>query len=153
MPDNDNYPRIGVGVMIQNEQGEVLMGLRKGAHGAGEWCFAGGHLDFGETIFETAQREVLEETGLRVTITKLFSVSDDFRYIKSNNRHYVTIGVLAKYLEGQPQIMEPDRCCEWRWFSLNALPNNLFEGTKWMVQNFKNEKIYDPARISEKIKN
>ena len=40
------YPRVGVGVMIQNEKGEVLLGLRQGSHGAGEWSFPGGHLDF-----------------------------------------------------------------------------------------------------------
>ena len=37
------YPRVGVGVMIQNKKGEVLLGLRQGSHGAGEWSFPGGH--------------------------------------------------------------------------------------------------------------
>ncbi|MBT4277902.1 NUDIX domain-containing protein [Candidatus Falkowbacteria bacterium] len=48
-------PRVGVGVLIQNDKDEVLLGLRCGSHGEGEWCFSGGHLDFGETIFETAR--------------------------------------------------------------------------------------------------
>jgi len=148
MSDDKNYPRIGVGVMIQNEQGEVLMGLRKGAHGAGEWGFPGGHLDFGETIFETARREALEETGLKVIAVELFSVSDDFKYIPTNGKHYVTIGVRAEYRDGQPQVMEPDRCCEWRWFALDALPDNLFDGARWMVQNLQNEKIYEPTMAS-----
>ena len=47
------YPKVGIGVMIQNEKGEVLLGLRQGSHGAGEWSFPGGHLEFGEKIFET----------------------------------------------------------------------------------------------------
>ena len=44
------YPRVGIGVLIENENGEVLLGLRRGSHGEGEWSFPGGHLDFGETI-------------------------------------------------------------------------------------------------------
>jgi hypothetical protein len=30
------YPRVGIGVMIMNNQEEVLLGLRQGSHGAGE---------------------------------------------------------------------------------------------------------------------
>ncbi|MFH2062823.1 MAG: NUDIX domain-containing protein [bacterium] len=153
MPDDKKYPRIGVGVMIQNERGEVLIGLRKGAHGAGEWSFPGGHLDFGETIFETARREVLEETGLTVGKLELFSVSDDFRYVDSHGKHYVTIGVQAKYVGGEPQTMEPDRCSGWRWSPLDALPEPLFEGVRWMTQNFRNKNIYEPAVKKETIKN
>lgn len=62
--EEKRYPRVGVGVMIQNEKGEVLLGLRQGSHGAGEWSFPGGHLEFGETVFQTAKREVEEESGL-----------------------------------------------------------------------------------------
>ncbi len=48
------YPRVDFGVLIQNDKKEVLLGLRKGSHGSGEWCFPGGHLEFGETIMEGA---------------------------------------------------------------------------------------------------
>ena len=69
-------PKVGVGVMILNDNNEVLLMLRHGSHGAGEWAFPGGHLEFGDTIFETAQREVKEETGLDVTEFELVSVFD-----------------------------------------------------------------------------
>ena len=49
------YPKVGIGVMILNDQNQVLLGLRQGSHGAGEWSFPGGHLEFGETVFETAK--------------------------------------------------------------------------------------------------
>lgn len=140
------YPKIGVGVMILNEKGEALLSLRKGAHGQGEWAFPGGHLEFGETIFETAIREVQEESGLHVHSCELISVSDDFRYIKSDDKHYVTIGVVAKYEGGTPQVMEPEKCIEWKWMALNALPENLFEGTQWIVRAYQSKKIYTPAR-------
>ncbi len=35
------YPKVGVGVMIMREN-KVLLGLRQGSHGAGEWSFPGG---------------------------------------------------------------------------------------------------------------
>jgi hypothetical protein len=36
------YPRVGVGIMIFKD-GKVLMGKRKGKHGAGEYAWPGGH--------------------------------------------------------------------------------------------------------------
>jgi 8-oxo-dGTP diphosphatase len=136
------YPRIGVGVMIMNKKREVLLGLRKGSHGSGEWSFPGGHLEFGETIFETAKREVKEETGLNIEKFKLISVADEMRYIKTDNKHYVNIGVEGIYQGGIPEIKEPDKCEEWRWFKLEKLPAKLFEGTELTINNFKAKKIY-----------
>ncbi len=136
------FPKVGVGVLIQNEKGEVLLGERMGSHGAGEWSFPGGHLDFGETIFETAKRETKEETGLDVSEFELISVADELRYIKTDNKHYLNIGIMAKYRGGEPKLMEPDKCREWRWFSLDNLPEKMMEGTELIIKNFKAGKIY-----------
>lgn len=144
--EDKKYPRIGIGVMIQNEQSEVLLGLRQGSHGEGEWCFPGGHLDFEETIFETAKREVKEETGLEVEDFELISISDDFRYIKTDGKHYVTIGVKAAYKGGEVRLMEPEKCKEWRWFSLDNLPERTLEGTELIIKNYKAGKVYSPLQ-------
>jgi 8-oxo-dGTP diphosphatase len=138
------FPKVGVGVLIQNKKGEVLLGERMGSHGAGEWSFPGGHLDFGETIFETARRETKEETGLDVSEFKLISVADELRYIKTDNKHYLNIGIMAKYSGGEARVMEPNKCREWRWFSLENLPDKMLEGTELVIKNFKAGKIYQP---------
>lgn len=136
------FPRVGIGVMIQNEKGEVLLGLRQGSHGAGEWSFPGGHLEFGERVFETAKREVAEEAGLEVDEFELISVADEMRYIESDGKHYLNLGVKANYKGGEPRNLEPDKCKGWQWFFLDELPENLFEGTELVINNFKNNKIY-----------
>lgn len=138
------YPKVGIGVMIQNENQEVLLGLRKGSHGEGEWAFPGGHLEFGETIFETARREVKEETGLEVSEFSLISVADEMRYIKTDNKHYLNLGVKAAYNGGTPKVMEPEKCEKWRWFNLDNLPEKILEGTEYTIGNFKAGKIYQP---------
>lgn len=136
------YPRVGIGVMLQNEKGEVLLGLRHGSHGAGEWSFPGGHLEWGETVFETAKREVKEETGLEIEKMELISVADELRYITTDNKHFLNIGVKAEYDGGEPQVMEPEKCREWHWFSLDDLPGKLLEGTGLVIKNYKAGKIY-----------
>lgn len=136
------YPKVGVGIMIQNKDGQILLGLRKGAHGSGEWSFPGGHLEFGETIFETAKREVKEETELIINQCDLISVADEMRYIKTDDKHYLNIGVKAEYEEGTPIVAEPDKCQEWKWFDFEELPERIFEGTELTIKNYKDSKIY-----------
>jgi 8-oxo-dGTP diphosphatase len=142
MLDDLKYPRVGIGVLMQNEKGQVLLGLRQGSHGAGEWSFPGGHLEFGETIFQAARREAKEETGLAVNELSLISVSDDLDYLKSHGLHYVTIGVKAVYRGGRVKLTEPEKFLEWRWFDLDKLPYAIFEGTKNIIKNFKAGIIY-----------
>jgi 8-oxo-dGTP diphosphatase len=137
-------PRVGVGVLIINDQKEILLGLRNASHGAGEWSFPGGHLEFGERIFETAKREVKEETNLDISEFELISVCDEMRYIPTDNKHYVNLGVLGKYTSGEPSLMEPEKCTEWKWFPMDAVPENLFEPTGYILKNFQDKKIYQP---------
>ena len=57
---------VGVGVLVRDGAGDVLLGLRRGSHGAATWGLPGGHLEPGETIAACAARETLEETGLAI---------------------------------------------------------------------------------------
>lgn len=139
--EDKKYPRVGIAVMIQNENEEVLLGLRIGSHGDGEWGFPGGHLDFGETIFETAKRETKEEVNLDVDEFELISITDEMRYIKEG-KHYIGLGVKAVYRGGVPELLEPEKCKEWKWFSLGDLPDNLFENTQATIKNYQANKIY-----------
>ncbi|MFA4833458.1 MAG: NUDIX domain-containing protein [Patescibacteria group bacterium] len=135
------YPRVGVGVMIQNEKGEVLMGLRL-APIPDEWCFPGGSLEFGENIEKATIREAEEETGLKVSNLELIAVVEEKRYIIINNKHYIVIGFRAGKYSGEPRLMEPDKFREWKWFSLDNLPDKMLEATELIIKNYKAGKIY-----------
>lgn len=87
------HPRVGVAAIVKNRAGQFLVGRRKGAHGAGKWQFAGGHLEYGESPKECAARETLEETGLVVKPLGILSVTNDV--FKSENKHYITFCVLC----------------------------------------------------------
>lgn len=110
--------------VVIKKDGKVLLGKRKSAHGIGAWGFPGGHLEFGESWEVCAQREVFEETGLKIdTVTFGCATNDIF---KETDKHYVTIFVETNIQTGNPQLCEPDRCEEWAWFSWDSLPTNLF---------------------------
>jgi len=116
-------PQIGVGaIVIKNNK--ILLGKRKKSHGAGGWQFPGGHLEFGETIEDCAKREVLEETGLSITNIRLGPYTNDIFSLEE--KHYVTLYVIANYQSGELTICEPEKCEQWDWFEWNNLPQPLF---------------------------
>ncbi len=119
-----NFPRIGVGVIVQRA-GRVLLGERLGAHGAGTWALPGGHLEFGETPADCARREVLEETGLVIGDVINGPFCNDI--FAADEKHYVTLFVLARSAIGEPQRCEPDKCRRWAWFHWAEFPEPLFQ--------------------------
>jgi 8-oxo-dGTP pyrophosphatase MutT (NUDIX family) len=67
------------------------------------WCLPSGGLDAGESVAEACAREVLEETGLRVELTRLIGIYSDpnrvFAY-PDNVWHVVELLFSAKVVGG-----------------------------------------------------
>lgn len=60
-----SHPRVGVGVILFRDDAVLL--IRRGTPPRlGEWSLPGGGQELGETVEETARREILEETGLAI---------------------------------------------------------------------------------------
>lgn len=130
-------PKVGVGVVLRKmiefpsfgnlpevKQEKILLGLRKGAHGAGEWSLPGGHMELGEDFFDVCRREVLEETGITIRgVRKLDFTNDIF---EKDGLHYVTLFFEAEWEEQEPKNLEPDKTERWEWFDAHALPDGLF---------------------------
>lgn len=118
----EQRPRVGIGVMIVKE-GHVLLGKRKGSHGAGEYAWPGGHLEYMESFEACAKREVLEETGMHICNVRFLRLMNLQQYAP---KHYVDIGLIADWEAGEPQIMEPEKIEGWNWYNIDALPQPLF---------------------------
>lgn len=67
----------GVCAVITDNQERVLLEHRRDF---GIWVFPGGGCELGETVMEALQREVQEETGLRVESAELIGLYTDPRY-------------------------------------------------------------------------
>jgi 8-oxo-dGTP diphosphatase len=116
-------PKVGVGVFVKRN-GKILVGKRKGSHGAGTWALPGGHLEAGESFETCCKREVLEETGLVINnISPVVFTNDVFH---QEDLHYITLFFMGDYESGEPTVAEPQHCEEWRWVSLNEIPQPIF---------------------------
>ena len=115
--------QVGVGVFVKRN-GKILVGKRKGSHGAGTWALPGGHLEPGESFETCCKREVLEETAIMIdNITPVVFTNDVFL---GEGLHYITLFFSGEYEAGEAVVTEPQHCEEWRWVSLNHIPQPIF---------------------------
>ena len=63
---------IGVGVIVENSDGEILLQKRKDN---GKWAIIGGGMEIGESFEEVIRREAREETGIELGELRLLAFS------------------------------------------------------------------------------
>ncbi|MDG4821904.1 NUDIX domain-containing protein [Asanoa sp. WMMD1127] len=91
-------------VVVVNDAGELLLIRRSDNE---NWALPGGAMDLGESLPDTAVRETLEETGVRVEITGLVGIYTDPRHVllyTSNGevRQECSIVFVARPTDGTP---------------------------------------------------
>ncbi|MGC1878318.1 MAG: NUDIX domain-containing protein [Rhabdochlamydiaceae bacterium] len=130
-------PRVGVGVAVVRNN-RILLGRRKGAHGAGTWSMPGGHLEFGEGVEECAKRELAEETGLKALSFQLGPWVND---VIEEDKHYITLFVFVNEFEGEVQLLEPHKCEVWQWFERDEFPSPLFLPVESLIEKIGLENL------------
>lgn len=129
----EDKPRVGIGLMILKD-GKVLLGKRKGSHGAGEYAFPGGHLEYMESFEDCVLRELAEECGIEVENIRFQFLSNVKQYAP---KHYVHICLMAYWKSGEPKVLEPEKCEGWDWYDLSNLPSPIFGPTKLSLDCLK----------------
>lgn len=136
-------PKVGVAIVVA-QNGKILIGKRKGAHGTGDWATPGGHLEFGETIEQCVERELREETGLIPLSQKRVTWTNDIM----GDKHYITLWVFVQEFEGTPQLLEPHKCEGWEWFDWNDLPQPLFIPVQNLINQEGIHQLMDQSQFS-----
>ncbi len=116
------FPLVGVAVVVRDEAGRVLLGRR--AHGtwAGLWCIPCGAVEWGEHVRDAAERELLEETGLRVRTGEVIAVHSNFH---QPERHSVGIWFAGTLLGGELYPVDGENS-ELGWFDPGSPPALAF---------------------------
>lgn len=137
MEKEPQYPKVGIPVMVLKD-GKVLLGKRKGSHGAGAYAFPGGKLDWWESFADCASREVREETGMEITNIRFLRLYN----FKAYDKHFVDIGLAADWQSGEPKVMEPNKCEGWDWYEMDNLPSPLFGGLESIIEAYRGGRNY-----------
>ncbi len=125
---------VGVGAVVWNGRGEVLLIRRANPPRQHEWSLPGGKVEFGEPVRAALLREIREETGLEVEILGLADVAELIEEPEGDQPvHYVLVDFTARALSGQP-VAATD-ALDARWFTMEdvaALP--LWSETRRVIR-------------------
>jgi 8-oxo-dGTP diphosphatase len=135
-------PMVGIGIIIKDERGKILVGRRTGSH-AQKYSIPGGNLELGETFETAAMREALEEHNIQLINPKVIAVTNNLETYRAEGLHYVGVILVAEKFEGTPTIMEPDKCLELIWCDPQHLPMPHFDASRLAVECYLNGTFYE----------
>jgi len=115
--------RLGVGcsASVFDKTGKKVVFIRRADNG--KWAVPGGYMEAGESFSEACQREVLEETGLRVRVKHLVGVYTSpnllLEYPDGNKWQLVVLHFEADIIDGE--LQSSDESTEFGYFSRNEI--------------------------------
>ena len=106
----------------------------------GMYSVPAGHLDGGEPVRVAAQREALEEIGLKLDPAQIKFAGVMHRREEAER---VDFFVQIKEWNGEPLNAEPDKCDELCWCDLDTLPENTIHYIRQAIQNFRDGVLFE----------
>jgi 8-oxo-dGTP diphosphatase len=136
------YPRASVtadAVLFAEKEGQtyVLLIQRGNDPYKGYWAFPGGFLNMDETVARCAERELEEETGIRLTGMQLVGIYSDVE--RDPRGRVITAAYTA--MTTMPEAVAADDAAAARWWPLSALPQLAFDHDKILAD--ARQKIID----------
>ena len=134
-----NRPLIlaGANVLIFDASNRVLLHRRTDD---GLWAILGGVLEPGETLEDTARREIREESGLELgdlTLVDIFSGPAFFHvYPNGDQVHPVGAVYVTGEVRGQP-VLDEREVLEVGFFALDALPSDLGTTSRLVLERYR----------------
>jgi len=105
---------------LLNDNGEVLLAMKKRGFGAGKWNGVGGKVQEGEEIAAAAIREIKEEIGVAVSPDALESAGAlEFNYSDNHDWDQVCNLFTVRRWKGDPAESEEMRP---QWYPKNEVP-------------------------------
>jgi 8-oxo-dGTP diphosphatase len=133
------HPLVGVGALIHDREGRVLLVKRRFEPNKGRWSLPGGMLETGETLAEAGKREVREELGVEINVEELFQVSEEIirdRDAKARF-HFVLVDYLAALNPAGAKIALNEESESFMWFRPEEVGGlDATENTRRIVEKY-----------------
>jgi len=134
-----NTPLIAIDLIMENPEGEILLGWRNNSPAKGFWFVPGGRVLKNEDFSEAFKRIAKTETGLEFMLENAFFLgvyqhiypNDNFADDPSFGTHYVVIAYRIKLREKILNLPKEQHSDYW-WAAIDAILEdpNIHESTK-----------------------
>ncbi len=116
-----DYIGVGVGGVIVSPNKKIFLAQRgpQAKNEVGKWEFPGGAVEYGETTKDALVREIYEEYAFEIEVISLLTVTDHI--ISQEKQHWVSPSYLCTVKSGKPLIVEPEKCSQIGWFTLQEI--------------------------------
>ncbi|MEU0673945.1 NUDIX hydrolase [Streptomyces sp. NPDC006172] len=133
---------VGVHLLLERD-GKVLLGLRHpdSAFAPLEHHFLAGHCER-ESAVSCLIREAREEAGLVIAPEDVEFAHLVHLQHTQGTRPRLQLVFRAKKWEGEPRVLEPDKCVSWDWWPLDALPEPLVDYTRAALDGIRGGQLY-----------
>ena len=129
---------LGVGIILENAQGDILMMKRKAVHGKGTYSIPGGAVDAGEGIEQAALRELKEETGLEAQQLQCLGLTNNLQTYTTEGVHVASMIFYSNTFSGTLCCKEPHKHELLGWYNIKSLPSPLFEASGLALDLMRN---------------
>ena len=105
----------------------------------GNYSVPAGHIDGNERAIQAMIREAMEETGIAIDEEQLQIVHVMHR--KSTEERFDFFFEINQW-QGEPEIIETNKCDKLEWFSVDDLPKNMVPYVRAGIENYKNNILF-----------
>ncbi len=132
MKSSPKKPVVTVDAIIETAGGIVLIKRKNPPAG---WAIPGGFVDYGETLEEAVCREMEEETGLNVNLSRQFHTYSD---PQRDPRHHTISTIFIATASGKPNA--GDDAKEARVFTKDNLPEDIAFDHRQILEDYFTKK-------------
>lgn len=126
--------------LVLFKEGKILLSQRQNTgYEDGNYSLVAGHLEGDETVTSAMSRETMEEANLDIPTNHLELAHIMHRKDKDERMSFF---FTARVFQGKPTNMEPDKCSDLSWFTVNSMPSNTIPYVKSAIESIISGEIY-----------
>lgn len=143
-------PKPVANLILENEEGKILLVKRKFPPKRGFWDLPGGFVDLRESLEQALAREIKEELGIPLGQPKYFGSYIE-RYLYKGKNYHLLVTIFTD-TQDHPIINIGDDAADFAFFNVDNIPYKTMccESDSQAIRDFFNQKYHEHSHLDNK---